>query len=283
MCGRFTQHLSWEELRRLADLIGQPRNLAPRYNIAPTTQIEVIRPAAGGNELVPMRWGLVPLWWKKPLGELPSTFNARAETVAEKLMFRSAFKARRCIIPASGFYEWTGAKAQGRLAISARQAASRWRSPGFGRHGAILRATLGSTWRDHCRSGERMVSRFHHRMPVILDWRDVGAWMAGDDPGALLRPPLDDALQEWIVSPRVIRSGAGDADPALIEPTRVRDRVSLAHVPSAAPRKRSRHPFREPNFGNRTRSLGHTRHPRLRVRRPVCGDRQLSSEALPAP
>lgn len=110
MCGRFTQHLSWEELHRLADLVGQPRNLGPRYNIAPTTQIEVPRPTASGNELTPMRWGLVPSWWKKPLSELPSTFNARAETVAEKPMFRSAFKSRRCVIPASGFCEWTGAK-----------------------------------------------------------------------------------------------------------------------------------------------------------------------------
>lgn len=55
------------EIQYLADLIGQPRNLAPRYNIAPTTRIEVIRPAADGNELVPMRWGLVPLWWEKSL------------------------------------------------------------------------------------------------------------------------------------------------------------------------------------------------------------------------
>ena len=108
MCGRFTQHLSWAEIHRLADLIGQPRNLAPRFNIAPTTQIEVVRAGEAGNELVPMRWGLVPSWWKKSLNELPSTFNARAETVTEKPMFRAAFKARRCIIPASGFYEWTG-------------------------------------------------------------------------------------------------------------------------------------------------------------------------------
>ena len=71
MCGRFTQHLSWAELHRLADLIGQPRNLAPRYNIAPTTQIEVIRRHDGGIELTPMRWGLVPMWWKKPLNSFP--------------------------------------------------------------------------------------------------------------------------------------------------------------------------------------------------------------------
>ena len=114
MCGRFTQHLSWAELDDLADLIGQPRNLAPRYNIAPTARIEVARPAAGGNELVPMRWGLVPSWWKKPLNELPSTFNARAETVAEKPMFRSAFKSRRCVIPASGWCEWRAATARRR-------------------------------------------------------------------------------------------------------------------------------------------------------------------------
>ena len=84
MCGRFTQQLSWAEIHRLADLIGQPRNLAPRFNIAPTTPIEAVRAGEAGNELVPMRWGLVPSWRKKPLRELPSTFNARAETGAEK-------------------------------------------------------------------------------------------------------------------------------------------------------------------------------------------------------
>jgi putative SOS response-associated peptidase YedK len=58
-------------------------------------------------------------------------------------------------------------------------------------------------------------------MPVILDWRDTSAWMAGYEPGALLRAPSEDALQEWIVSPRVNRSGVGDDDPTLIEPERL--------------------------------------------------------------
>jgi putative SOS response-associated peptidase YedK len=106
MCGRFTQHLSWADIRRLADLVGAPRNLPPRYNIAPTTRIEAIRIGEGGAELVSMRWGLVPSWWKKPLSELPATFNARAETLTERPMFRNAYKSRRCIVPASGFYEW---------------------------------------------------------------------------------------------------------------------------------------------------------------------------------
>ena len=58
------------------------------------------------RELVPMRRGLVPSWWKKKAKETPATFNARAETVADKPMFRDAFKRRRCLIPASGYYEW---------------------------------------------------------------------------------------------------------------------------------------------------------------------------------
>jgi len=65
MCGRFTQHLSWAEIRRLADLVGQPRNVAPRYNVAPTDLIEVIRAGPAGLELTPMRWGLAHSWWKK--------------------------------------------------------------------------------------------------------------------------------------------------------------------------------------------------------------------------
>jgi putative SOS response-associated peptidase YedK len=93
MCGRFTQAYTWAEVHAFLDVIGPPRNLRPRYNIAPTTQIDVLRPRKEGRELVSMRWGLVPVWWKKPLNELPSTFNARAETVAEKPMFRSAFKS----------------------------------------------------------------------------------------------------------------------------------------------------------------------------------------------
>ena len=106
MCGRFTQSYTWRELVELYRLTQPARNLRPRYNIAPTTSIDVLRLADRGRELVPMRWGLIPGWWKKTAKEVPSTFNARAETAAEKPMFRSAFKRARCIVPASGYYEW---------------------------------------------------------------------------------------------------------------------------------------------------------------------------------
>ena len=109
---------TWAEVHAFLSVFGdhgRPRNLRPRYNIAPTSFIDVVTTRVRdrtivGREMVPMRWGLIPAWWKKPRKEVPATFNARAETVAEKPMFRGAFQYRRCIIPASGFYEWTGGR-----------------------------------------------------------------------------------------------------------------------------------------------------------------------------
>jgi putative SOS response-associated peptidase YedK len=107
MCGRFTQNYTWREIQELYGLIGPARNLEPRYNIAPTTAIDVLKYGADrAPELVSMRWGLIPSWWQKTVKDVPSTFNARAESVADKPMFRSAFKRGRCIVPASGYYEW---------------------------------------------------------------------------------------------------------------------------------------------------------------------------------
>jgi putative SOS response-associated peptidase YedK len=98
MCGRFTQRYTWREIRDLYDLTGTARNLQAHYNIAPTDTVDVVRSASGVTELMSMR--------KKPLKQLPASFNARAESVTNKPMFRDAFKRHRCIIPASGYYEW---------------------------------------------------------------------------------------------------------------------------------------------------------------------------------
>jgi len=98
---------TWHEIRDLYELLGDTRNLQAHYNVAPTDPVQVVRTTAeGARELVSMRWGLVPWWWKKPLKQLPASFNARAETVADKPMFRDAFARHRCIILASGYYEW---------------------------------------------------------------------------------------------------------------------------------------------------------------------------------
>ncbi len=109
MCGRSTYKLTWEEIVTLYRLtLDQPPvNTRARYNVCPTTTIDTIVATDGKRTLVPMRWGLVPSWWSKLLKELRlATFNARAETVAEKPFFRSAFRRTRCLIPVSGYYEW---------------------------------------------------------------------------------------------------------------------------------------------------------------------------------
>ena len=148
MCGRFTQNYTWAEVHAFLSVFGPPRNLRPRYNIAPTTSVDVVRTGEQGRELVSMRWGLVPFFWKKTLKELPATFNARAETVAEKPMFRDCFRKRRCIIPASGFFEWTGGKgskqphlftaADGSPLLAFAGLWDRWQDPATGETGAFL-------------------------------------------------------------------------------------------------------------------------------------------------
>jgi putative SOS response-associated peptidase YedK len=88
MCGRFTRNYTWQQIHDLYQLTQPALNLEPRYNICPTTIVDVVISGDGKRSLVPMRWGLIPGWWKKPLKELRlATFNARAETITEKRMF----------------------------------------------------------------------------------------------------------------------------------------------------------------------------------------------------
>jgi len=105
MCGRFTSLLSPELLSVIYEVLA-PQELDPRYNIAPSQPVMIVRQDVSGHrELVSANWGLIPSWAKDPnIGH--SLINARAETVAEKPSFRTAFRRRRCVIPASGFYEW---------------------------------------------------------------------------------------------------------------------------------------------------------------------------------
>ena len=220
MCGRFTQRYTWAEVHAFLDVIGVPQNLRPRYNIAPTTTIDVVRLGGQGRELLSMRWGLVPAWWTKPLKQVPATFNARADTVAGKPMFRDAFRKRRCVIPASGFYEWTGGAGEkvphlftagdGAPVLAFAGLWDRWRDPASGDE--VLSATIivsgASAW----------MAPYHDRMPVLLGAGDVGAWLDGSLGAADLRPAAESALREWIVSSRVNRTGVGDDDPTIADP-----------------------------------------------------------------
>ncbi|TIR56565.1 MAG: SOS response-associated peptidase, partial [Mesorhizobium sp.] len=109
MCGRYTRYLPWSEIHRLYRLTldwEKQRNDAPAYNVAPTEEVPFITIAEGGNhKLRQGRWWLVPYWAK----EVPKfqMFNARSEEADAKPAFRDAFKSKRCLVPADGFYEWT--------------------------------------------------------------------------------------------------------------------------------------------------------------------------------
>ncbi len=220
MCGRFTQHYTWSEVHAFLSVFGTARNLRPRYNIAPTTSVDVVRlDTEGRRELVSMRWGLVPFFWKKTLKEVPATFNARAETVAEKPMFREAFKRRRCIIPASGFFEWTGKKgdkqphlfsaADGSPVLAFAGLWDRWRDPASGDE--LLSCTIvvsgASEW----------MTPYHDRMPILLGAGDFNAWLSGAMDSEGLKPASESALREWPVTKRMNRTGEGDDDAGIVE------------------------------------------------------------------
>ena len=105
MCGRFTQRFSWQQVHDYMNLLGPPVELRPRYNVAPGQDLAAIRAHPDGRRLSMLRWGLLPSWAKDPnIGY--RMINARAETVAGKPAYRAAYQARRCLIPADGFYEW---------------------------------------------------------------------------------------------------------------------------------------------------------------------------------
>jgi len=204
----------------MAKGFGTPKNLRPRYNIAPTTPVDVVRlDAEGRRELVSMRWGLVPYFWKRTLKEVPATFNARAEGIATKPMFRDSFRRRRCIIPASGFYEWTGGKgdkiphlftaADGSPVLAFAGLWDRWRDPAGEE---VLSCTIivsgASAW----------MAPYHDRMPALLRESDVAEWLDGSLGGEALRPAAESTLREWIGSARVNKTGEGDDDPTIVEP-----------------------------------------------------------------
>lgn len=221
MCGRFTRNYTWAQLHALYSLSTPPAsNLQPRFNICPTTTIDAVIERDGKRELVPMRWGLIPAWWSKPLKEANklASFNARIETVTTKPFFREAFKRNRCLIPASGYYEWQEVE-------DGKQPHYFTRADGD----PVTIAGLWDEWKDRD-TGETlrsctmligppnaMVAEVHDRQPIILERHNFGTWLDAQNGLSALAPTPDATLVRHAVSRRVNSWRADDEDAALLE------------------------------------------------------------------
>lgn len=218
MCGRYASFLPAEAVARLFQTINPLPNVAPSWNVAPTQSAMVVRrhPDAGERHLDLLKWGLLPSWTKDP-AKAQRPINARAETVATSGLFRGAFKARRCIVPADLFYEWKAldagkqpyaiARRDGQpMAFAGIWEGFRWPTGEVTRTYAIITTTPSAE-----------VAELHNRMPVILEPADWPAWLGEVDaePADLLRPAPDGTLRTWRVSRRVNTPRNNDA--ALVE------------------------------------------------------------------
>jgi putative SOS response-associated peptidase YedK len=224
MCGRFTRMLPWNELvalYRLTQDWERGWNAPPRYNIAPTEEVPFVTAGGGGgaHRLRLGRWWLVP-WWAKELPRQPM-FNARIETVATAPAFRDAWREKRCLVPADGFYEWTKNPADGgrdpwHIHLPDRAGFS---FAGLWAHNGRLDVTSCTIVTA---PAVEPMARLHDRQPVILDPAAYDAWLDPATPEGDLKDILARDLNATVQFHRVSRevnSTKGGADrPSMAEP-----------------------------------------------------------------
>lgn len=217
MCGRFAITLPTDAMARL--FAARPANdlpPVPNFNVCPTNRIHVVRAGETGRDLVAMRWGFLPRWYKSET-DGPLLINARSETIADKPAFRDACRHRRCLVVASGFYEWKKSPEGRRLPWYIRRS-----------DGAPL--AFGAVWQDWGKddpvatcaivttAANAAISAIHHRMPLVLEPPDWPLWLgeAGHGAARLMRPAGEDVLAFYRVGTAVNSNRA--SGPELIEP-----------------------------------------------------------------
>jgi putative SOS response-associated peptidase YedK len=207
MCSRYSLTSPPEAVRAYFGYRDTP-NFPPRYNIAPTQPIAVVRVnREGERQFKLMRWGLLPSF-VKDLKQFPTLINARSEEVLDKASFRHAMRYRRCLVPADGFYEWTGPKGKRRPfllrprtphLIAFAGIYERWRDPAGGETDTVAILTCPAN---------RAVAPLHDRMPVVLPVEHFAAWLDvnGTDAEAavaLLQPASDDLFEAIEMHPKI--------------------------------------------------------------------------------
>lgn len=216
MCGRYTIRTSLQKIiEAMSPVLAKidPQLFQPRYNVAPTQDVPAVRLSDQGRELLPLRWGLVPHWAEDPsIGN--RMINARGETADQKPAFRDAFRKRRCLIVADGFYEW--------------KKTSEGKQPFFIHMRDDSPFAFGGVWARWSRDRDMIESctlftttpnslmrPLHDRMPVIIAKEDYARWLnpdtSPDEATSLLKPFPADAMEARPVSRRVNSPSVNEA------------------------------------------------------------------------
>jgi putative SOS response-associated peptidase YedK len=243
MCGRYAITSAPEAIRRLFGYDEQP-NFPPRYNVAPTQPVPIVRLAEGMRRFALVRWGFIPSWVKDPR-RFSLLINARGESLSDKPAFRAAMRYRRCLFPADGFYDWRreGERARPhyvRLKTGGPMALAGLWENWMGPHGEEMETAAIVTTRAN-----RLLAPIHPRMPMIVPPDVVDLWLDSDKvdattAAALIAPAPEDMLAVHEVS-TAVNSAANDA-PALIEPVtaELAARVRATAADAAAPKGKSK-------------------------------------------
>jgi putative SOS response-associated peptidase YedK len=242
MCGRYVITSAPEAIRALFRYQEQP-NFPPRYNVAPTQPIPIVRLTEGKRQFALVRWGLLPSWVRDPKA-FTLVINARGESVLDKPAFRNAMKRRRCLIPADGFYEW--------------QAGATHKQPYFIRLKSGAPMAFAGLW--ECWTGpngeeletaaivttdaNRALGPIHARMPVVIAPDAFDLWLNcaevdAETAAALITPAPDALFEAYPVSTDVNRVANDNAK--LLEPV-----AAGAPEPPPAPKSASKAPARAP-------------------------------------
>jgi putative SOS response-associated peptidase YedK len=238
MCGRYVIKTP-PALMRQAFGYGEQPNFPPRYNVAPTQPIPVVRLVDGRRSFALLRWGFIPAWVKDPRG-FSLLINARAESVLEKPAFRNAMRRRRCLIPADGFYEWKRDGARKRPHMVRPKGlvafAGLW-EPWMGPNGEEVETACIVTT-----AANRTLRSLHDRMPAMIPPDAFDRWLdcanvEAEAAAALLMPAPEDLFEAYEISTAVNRTANDSA--ALIEPLApgAREAVDARPAVQARPKK----------------------------------------------